>query len=192
MQFLYARHGNWDSNRDWDNNCDWEETYRVAARHGNLHALKQIDNWATIDAAEVECALNAAIDGNHTRIIKKLIRWQRENMKKLGAIGFAADHGNIKIMKILWKSGFRYGINPALGSAAYCGHLRALKLLKKWGATHFNRALYSAAESGCIPSLNLLKEWGATKFDDALEVSGVFEHVDAAALLRKWIAEKEN
>jgi ankyrin repeat protein len=100
----------------------------------------------------------------------------------------AARGGHLKAMHLLKKWG-AYEFNWALYHAAEKGHLEAMRLLKKWGATDFDEALRCAASVGQLDAMRLLKKWGANYFNAALRCAASVGHLEAMHLLKKWGAD---
>jgi hypothetical protein len=101
------------------------------------------------------------------------------------ALAQAASGGRIKAMKLLKQFG-AYDYNWALADAALGGQLEAMNLLKDWGATDFDAALRLAAVRGRLDAMRLLKDWGATDFDWALWTIAGKGQLEAMKLLKEW------
>lgn len=155
-----------------------------AAQHGNLSCMIYVKKHLSPKRRELHNALRYAAPGGHTKAVLLIRQWKCENY--VGVCRGAIIGGSYKLAKFAsekspeWSREYPY-------DAAKGGSVRILKMCKKKNMfMDLNWALQCAAQYGKIRALRLIKKWGANDFDQALLSAVVHNQIEAAALLIKF------
>lgn len=137
---------------------------REAAIAGKLRAIWLIQKWEYLDFGTI---LEKATQHGHYRIAKFAVR----HMKSWGDINvvylyWAVEGGRSSIVKMIWKEMSKNTkdlgtLDYAFCHAAKVGQLKAMRILRKWGARDYNMALKWAIENGQTAAAKLAIKFGA-------------------------------
>jgi hypothetical protein len=95
-----------------------------------------------------------------------------------------AYRGHTDLIETIGKDNISHeGIRKSMISASAKGRVETMNLLKKWGASNYNRALSAAAAGDYVTAMKLLKTWGATEYNWALAEAAREGCTEAIALL---------
>lgn len=142
-----------------------------------------VRNLKTLERIKQVLSLEQLAGRGHTKLIEQVGKDNISTDKLKSMMNSAALCGRVETMKLLKAWGAR-AFNDSLAKAALGGSITAMKLLKEWGATDWDMALASAARGCHLEVIKLLKEWGSTNWDFALSEAALNGHITAMKMLK--------
>ena len=145
--------------RIWAENCYAKRIVKEAQAHNPHFCIDIAMEWNDY-RGHLEFVLVAAARGGYPECMEVILDLVGSfNLTDREAIREASSNGHVECMKLLKELDFNVYPNFTLYHAAFGGHVDAMILAKKWGATKYQKALEGAVRAHDKGCAKLLKGW---------------------------------